>query len=222
MSYFIFSHHLQSRSHADVLSSPLEIRFSVLAVCGPIGHDQVNSLWVAFVRHAASYGASSHYGTKRQILAFFGHSKLSLPLGEVWVKAHRLDPTWIREKLNFKARLHIHLEECFFFSSSVQPKSRIAKRREIISTWQDDFVTFYSGIKATFSHFRSLYNHSTSLGLSVSNLQLAKETEFIAIKMLKGIICQSPSTKIIFSWSFQEMTVVLLNHSGALSSCLQE
>ena len=84
-------------------------------------------------RHAAYYGASSHYGSKRQILAFFGHSELSLPLGEVWVKVYKIRSNMNLRKMEFQSKgSHMPNRTLFFFSSSIQPKFRIAKRRELI------------------------------------------------------------------------------------------
>lgn len=65
---------------------------------------------------------------------------------------------------------------------------------------------------------KGLYDHITSV-VSIFTFINNRETEFIAIKKPKDIVCQSSPTEIRFSSSFQEMATVPLDHSGTLLSC---
>lgn len=77
-------------------------------------------------------------------------------------------------------------------------------------------------MRAAFPYDKRLYDHITSVGLSVFTFISHRETEFIAIKKPKDIICQSSPTEVRFSSSFQEMATVLLDDSGRLLSCSEE
>lgn len=70
-----------------------------------------------------------------------------------------------------------------------------------------------------FPYDKGLYDHITSVVLSVFTFVSNREAEFIAIKKPKDIVCQSSPTEIRFPSSFQELATMPLDHSGTLLSC---